>query len=106
MKTPREDRRGRFESEQVFAVRPHPSSWPALKEVTKSLFLEHVLTESWLLSAQSGEVSSHLIPHPRLDGPKDCLPRLPPREEKGVQVSGNCPGNNQWSSPREAEDFY
>ena len=97
MKTPREDRRGGFESEQVFAVRPHPSSWPALKEVTKSLFLEHVLIESWLLSAQSGEVSPHLIPHPRLDGPKDCLPRLPPQEEKGVQVSSNCP----WKQPVE-----
>lgn len=105
MKTPREDRRGGFESEQVFAVRPHPSSWPALKEVTKSLFLEHVLIESWLLSAQSGEVSPHLIPHPRLDGPKDCLPRLP-RQEEEYRCLVTAPGNNQWSSPREAEDFY
>lgn len=45
MTAPGEDRRGGFEAEQAFAVRPHPSSWPALTEVTKSLFLEHVLIE-------------------------------------------------------------
>lgn len=106
MKTPREGGRGRFESEQAFAVRPHPSSWPAPNKVTKSLFLEHVLIESW--PWVSSQVRSHHTSVPTKVRLTQGLFAQAPHTggERSTDGLVTAPGHNQWSSPRGAEDFY
>lgn len=85
---------------RLFAVRPHPSSWPAPNKVTKSLFLEHVLIESW--PWVSSQVRSHHTSVPKVRLTQGLFAQAP---HTGGERSTDG-GHSQWSSPRGAEDFY